>query len=183
MKQVFTLVELLVVVLIIGILAAMAMPHYEKSVWQSRNTQLKTAARTIADAQKMHYMKTGRIPTSFNSLSVSIPLKVKKTNAGTGSNVCQLIVRKGEGVLEGENFMVVLNSGSESSGSSVAVWTKGKYKCNGFVWRVLNSKVSPVQCIEARNGTSTIQQGKFCEDLETGVHKETSSGWAKYDMP
>lgn len=121
MKQGFTLVELLVVVIIIGILAAMAMPHYEKSVWQSRNTQLKTAARTIADAQKMHYMKTGRIPTSFNSLSVSIPLKVKKTNAGTGSNVCQILTPKGEGILEGENFIVVLNNGSETSGSSMAV--------------------------------------------------------------
>lgn len=79
MKKGFTLVELLVVVLIIGILAAMAMPHYEKSVWQSRNTQLKTAARAIADAQMMHFIKTGKIPTSFDSLSVSIPLKVKST--------------------------------------------------------------------------------------------------------
>lgn len=183
MKKGFTLVELLVVVLIIGILAAMAMPHYEKSVWQSRNTQLKTAARAIADAQMMHFIKTGKIPTSFDSLSVSIPLKVKSTTAGTSSNVCKMTVRKGKGVLEGKNFIVILNSSSDKTGTSVALWTEGKYKCNGFVWRVYGTEGNPVQCLEARNGTSTISDGEFCEDLETAEHAKTDSGWAKYDMP
>ena len=72
------MVELLVVVLIIGILAAMAMPHYEKAVWQSRNTQLKMAAR---------------------------------------------------------------------------------------------------------NGTSTIEDGEFCEELESATYDTTAGGWARYIMP
>ena len=181
-KKGFTLIELLVVVLIIGILAAMAMSYYEKVVWQSRNTQLKTAAKAIADAQRMYFMKMGQIPTSFETLGVSIPLEVKATNAGTNSNVCRMTVRKGKGVLEGENFIVILNSSNETTGNSVALWTEGKYKCNGFVWRVHGISGNPVQCLEARNGTSTIKEGEFCEELETAVHAKTDSGWAKYDM-
>lgn len=183
MKKGFTLIELLVVVLIIGVLTAAASPYYEKAIWQSRNTQLKTAARSIVEAQRIFYMKTGKIPANFKTLGVSIPLKIVQTNAGINSNVCQLIVRKGAGVLEGENFIVVMNSGSETEGSSVAVWTKGKYKCNGFMWHVSGAESSMLKCVEARNGTSTIKQGEFCEDLEAGAFLRTQSGWTQFTLP
>ena len=180
MKKGFTLVELLVVVLIIGIIAAMAMPHYEKAVWQSRNAQLKSAVRTIAEAQKIHYMKTGRLAASFNALSVNIPLKVKQTNAGTNSNDCLITVRKGEGVLEGKNFIVVLGSASATQGTSIAVWTEGKYKCNGFRFSVLEDDF---KCVEGRVGANTIKQGEFCEALESATFAKHYGSWDQYSLP
>ena len=186
MKKGFTLIELLVVVLIIGILASKALPHYEKVVWQSRNTQLKSAARVVADAHKMHFLKTGRIATSFEGIPVSLPLKVKTTAAGTGSNVCNLRTPKGKAVLEGDNFMVVLNAvgiGSGQGWAGVAVWTKGKYKCNGFAWELYGPSSAQMWCVEARNGTSTIKKGEFCEDLETSTWAYLSGAWDGFKMP
>ena len=176
----FTLIELLIVIIIIAVLISFAIPQYEKSVWISRNAQLKNAVNSVQKAQRVFFMKNGQMAASFDALTLSLPLKVKKTNAGINSNVCQLIVRKGAGVLEGENFIVVLNGNSSTSGSIVAVYTKGKYKCNGFMWGVWSQNPT---CIEARNGTSDIKKGRFCEDLEGATFSLNSSGWDRFNLP
>ncbi len=47
----FTLIEMLVVVLIIGILAGIAVPQYQKAVERSRMTEALTIGQSIVDAQ------------------------------------------------------------------------------------------------------------------------------------
>ncbi len=67
----FTLLELLVVVLIIGILAAVALPQYQKAVWKSRGTMMQLWAKKILEAQEQHFLATGSYTSCLNELNVN----------------------------------------------------------------------------------------------------------------
>ncbi len=69
----FTLVELLVVVLIIGILAAVALPQYNKAVLRARLTHLITAANSIRDAEYRFLLENGKYSTRRDELDIEFP--------------------------------------------------------------------------------------------------------------
>jgi len=62
----FSLIELLVVVLIMGILAFVVMPQYFKSVEKSRSAEAIAFLKATASAYQRHYMQKGRYPTGCN---------------------------------------------------------------------------------------------------------------------
>ncbi len=66
----FTLLELLVVVLIIGILAAIALPQYKIAVWSSRYSTLKNITKSIVLAEERYYIANGHYALNFNSLDI-----------------------------------------------------------------------------------------------------------------
>ena len=55
----FTLIELLLVVLIISILAAIALPQYQKAVLKSRYSAMMPLAKSIANGNEVYYMEHG----------------------------------------------------------------------------------------------------------------------------
>lgn len=67
----FTLMELLVIILIIGVLTAVALPQYQKAVAKSRFTQIVTAARSLYDAQQVYYMANGSYAQTLDELDVT----------------------------------------------------------------------------------------------------------------
>ena len=73
MKKGFTQIELLIVVLIIGILAAVALPQYQKAVEKSRAAQALTLLKSLAQAADAYVLASGEMPTSFEELSLSAP--------------------------------------------------------------------------------------------------------------
>ena len=78
----FTLIEMLVVVLIIGILAAIAFPQYQLSVLKSRYTQLMIMADAIRQAQDAYYLANGKYSLKINDLDITVPGDCTLINSG-----------------------------------------------------------------------------------------------------
>ena len=73
LRRAFTLIELLVVVVIIAILAAVAVPQYQRALEKSKATQAFALIKSIYHAQTTFYLSHGKYATSFNELDVEIP--------------------------------------------------------------------------------------------------------------
>ncbi len=69
----FTLIEMLVVVLIIAVLAAIAFPKYQLAVLKTRYTQLMVLANALHKAQDAYYLATGKYALKINDLDITIP--------------------------------------------------------------------------------------------------------------
>ena len=72
-KNAFTLVELLVVILIIGILAAVAVPQYQKAVYKSRTAEALTMLKSLVSAQEIYYLAHGDYATDTDELDILVP--------------------------------------------------------------------------------------------------------------
>ena len=68
----FTLLELLVVVLIIGILAAVALPQYKKIVLKSKFATLKQNTKALFDANQRYYRTNNTYTTNFDDLDIEV---------------------------------------------------------------------------------------------------------------
>ena len=64
----FTLIELLVVVLIIGILASVAWPQYQKVVWKSHAVEAQLNINKLIQAFKLYELSGGEIPHSHEQI-------------------------------------------------------------------------------------------------------------------
>ncbi|WP_394752085.1 type IV pilin protein [Crenothrix sp.] len=58
-QQGFTLIELMIAVAIVGVLASIAVPNYQKSVMKSRRADAKGALVSLANAMEKHYTEMG----------------------------------------------------------------------------------------------------------------------------
>lgn len=69
----FTLIEILVAILIVGILAALAVPQYQKAVDRARFAALMPLVQTIKDAQERFYLENGFYTRDFEHLDIQMP--------------------------------------------------------------------------------------------------------------
>jgi prepilin-type N-terminal cleavage/methylation domain-containing protein len=80
----FTLIELLAVVLIIGILTAIALPQYRRSIQRAESMEALVNLRTIFDSAKRYRSANSETPTKLNGLDVSFFDATSTTEANFG---------------------------------------------------------------------------------------------------
>ncbi len=84
-KKAFTLLELLVVVLIIGILAGIALPQYKKAVLRSRIIPYFPVLSSIKQSQESFYLTHSRYASRLNDLDIQLPASC--VPIGTSGNI------------------------------------------------------------------------------------------------
>jgi len=72
-KKGFTLLEILVVIIIIGILATLALPQYMKTTKKARAGEAVSNIGSLRGALLRYYQENDKLPTSIDQLDIENP--------------------------------------------------------------------------------------------------------------
>ena len=162
----FTLFELLVTVLIIGILAAIALPQYQKVVTKSRAAQLRDAVSAMARASDRFFIMSGYRSTSFEQLDIDYDLQEEESSI-CGSSVSDGAVRRNN------DYEFLIGSLGDGYNQVSARFASGPYKCTGFsvyfAYQDYPELENKLLCYERPAGHysrgSKNEKGDFCEKV------------------
>lgn len=140
MQQGFTLIELMIVVAIIGILAAIAIPAYQDYTVRSKITELVNQGDAKRVSVSEFFQTNGHFPANNSSAGVD-PTQTTKymsgmTYAVAGTKATLTMTVNGATVITAENGNTITLAGSGLADGSV------KWICNGTV----AAKYKPSNC-------------------------------------
>ncbi len=181
----FTLLELLVVVLIIGILASIALPQYRKAVEKSKATQAIAILRTLGQAVVAHRMAAGTTPESFDELDVGAPAWTGTTKWNTADSAHLLDTRSND------DWSLQLYKDSTGAIQVYMGRLSGKYRGAGFIFQATDAAgnfTDNLLCAERKSGGITFDEslvGAYCKSIFKATPMESSgtSTVYPYEMP
>ncbi|MBA3772985.1 MAG: pilin [Ramlibacter sp.] len=137
MQQGFTLIELMIVVAIIGILAAVALPAYQDYTVRAKTSEVVLAASGGKTAVAEAYQSLGRMPTAgsagLNNQSSPYVASVVYATSATNIGAITATASAKEPKIAGST--IILTGTADSAG--VVTWV-----CTGTI----DSKYKPANC-------------------------------------
>ena len=137
----FTLIELMIVVAIIGILAAIAIPAYQDYTIRSKVTELINAAGVCKTSVAEYYQSLGAFPSSQTQAGCS--------NVGTSNSVAPAVNSSGQITIDASGTLLTQLGGNHtfgytpmtaSAGAPITAWL-----CNTTPTNIM-SKYLPATC-------------------------------------
>ncbi len=102
-KKGFTLLEMLIVMLLVGILSAVALPNYRKAIEKSKTAEATLTTKTILDAAMIYAAAYRKCPSALSDLDIRVSehgkywnFAIKYYGAATDRN-CMAIASSKEG--------------------------------------------------------------------------------------
>ena len=132
-----TLIELMIVITILGILAAVAFPSYQKFMQRAKRNEAKAALLQIATNQERWYLNNNRYTTDMRDLGFPV--------AGgfvTESDAYTINVTAADA--NNFNATATYNFADDEAGKCQTFQIDGRGVCSS----------SPARCLEAGGGTS-----------------------------
>ena len=134
----FTLIELMIVVAIIGILAAIAIPAYSDYTKRAKVTELVTAASACKASVSEFFQAEGVYPANIDEAGCSSTATDKITSIGLGANNGVITVVS---AITGVAGNYVLQPNETVANSGVLEWT-----CNDAAGTTIEDKYRPANC-------------------------------------